>query len=94
MYGVKTPLRGKLIRHLKSQGIATGVHYMPLGLQPLFSEFNEPKMYSNQVWNELVTLPLYPGIDLGDIQYVCEALIQFDSRIEIKYDRYCSKRRA
>ena len=80
MYGVKTPLRGKLIRHLKSQGIATGVHYMPLGLQPLFSEFNEPKMYSNQVWNELVTLPLYPGIDLGDIQYVCEALIQFDSK--------------
>ena len=37
-------------------------------------------MYSNQVWNELVTLPLYPGIDLGDIQYVCEALIQFDSK--------------
>ena len=36
MFGVRCKLRDDLIIFLKSKGIATGCHYTPLTLQPLF----------------------------------------------------------
>jgi perosamine synthetase len=42
LFGVRCDQRDKLIIHLKKLGIATGVHFLPLPLHPLFSQFNDP----------------------------------------------------
>lgn len=58
LFGVRTKERDRIIRHLNSQRIATGGHFMPLGLHPLFSEYNQDLHVSNAVWEELLT-PLF-----------------------------------
>ena len=39
MFAVRADKRDELIIHLKSKGIATGCHYTPLTLQPLFKPY-------------------------------------------------------
>ena len=64
LFGMRTTDRDNVIRHLKSQRIATGVHYMPLALHPLFAAFNRELPVSNKIWETLLSLPLH--VDLTD----------------------------
>ena len=79
IFGLRVDNRDKFVRFMKERGIATGVHYMPQSCQPLFSQFNGDTEVSEKVWKKLVTLPLYPEISLDDVDFVCNALVNFDS---------------
>jgi dTDP-4-amino-4,6-dideoxygalactose transaminase len=69
--------REGLIRHLRSKGIATGVHYIPNHLQPLFAEYHTPLPATEQLYEEIVTLPLFYEMTDDEACRVIEAVVEF-----------------
>jgi perosamine synthetase len=78
LFGVRCERRDELIMHMKQRGIATGVHFLPLPMHPLFREHAEVVPNARRVWETLVTLPLFPELSDDEIDYVVEALCEFD----------------
>jgi perosamine synthetase len=75
-YVIKTPYRDTLNLHLKSKNIATGVHYMPIHLQPYYrKQFRAVLPVAEQVWTQLLTLPLYPDLTDDEVEYVIESIL-------------------
>lgn len=78
LFGVRCEKRDDLILHLKRKGIATGVHFMPLPLHPLFERYDDPIPVAERVWQTMLTLPLFPDLTDAEVDYVIEALCEFD----------------
>jgi perosamine synthetase len=78
LFGVRCRNRDDLILHCKKKGIATGVHYMPLPLHPLFPKSHRDIKTAEWIWREFVTLPLFADLTEREIDYVIEALQEFD----------------
>jgi perosamine synthetase len=78
IFGVRCEKRDDLILHLKKRGIATGVHFMPLPLHPLFREHAEPIPTARRLWPTMVTLPLYADMTDAEVNYVLTALDEFE----------------
>jgi len=81
IFGVRCAKRDDLIIYLKSRGIATGVHYMPLPLHPLFKPYNTKCPISKRIWQTFITLPLHADLTDKEIDYVIDALYDFDKKI-------------
>jgi perosamine synthetase len=81
LFGVRCQNRDKLILFLKSKGIATGVHYMPLTLHPFFSEYKSDCKVAENIWDTFVTLPLHVDLTDKEVDYVIFALQKFDKGI-------------
>lgn len=77
LFGVRSAQRDALIRHLKPNGVATGVHYMPLTLHPLFRAAKGATPVAERVWQDLLTLPLFPDMADDDVDYVVDLLNGF-----------------
>lgn len=80
IYAVKLKPRDDLIGHLKSRGIAPGVHYYPLHLYPCFAEFRTPLPVAEFVWQRIISLPLYPDLSEQEQDIVIEAIREFGKR--------------
>ena len=74
LFGMRTPDRDSIIRHLKSERIATGVHYMPLSLHPLFASYNKSLPISNKIWETLLSLPMHVDLTNVEIDRVADAV--------------------
>jgi len=76
---IKTRYRDRLNLYLKEKQIATGVHYMPLHLQPYYQHYQEPGScpISDEVWLKLLTLPLYVDMTEAEVGYVISAVLDF-----------------
>ncbi len=59
---------------LQAEGIPTGVHYKPNHLLTLFGGGREHLPATEELYAELVTLPLHPGLSAEDVESVCAAL--------------------
>lgn len=81
IFGVRCERRDDLIIHLKSKGIATGVHYMPLTLHPLFRPYDRECKISKGIWKTFITLPLHADLKDEEIDYVLDALEEFDKKM-------------
>ncbi|MFC1488304.1 DegT/DnrJ/EryC1/StrS family aminotransferase [Thermodesulfobacteriota bacterium] len=79
IFGIRCETRDELIIFLKKRGIATGVHYMPLTMHPLFKPFMNSTPIANEVWKTMITLPLFPDLSNNEINYVIEKLWEFES---------------
>jgi len=71
--------RSQFIEAMHVQGIGVGVHYPALHLTTLYrklgySEGNFPN--SERIGRETVTLPLFPGMQLADVDRVCDTVAQ------------------
>ncbi|HKS27270.1 MAG TPA: DegT/DnrJ/EryC1/StrS family aminotransferase [Pyrinomonadaceae bacterium] len=73
-------MRGPFITELKAQGIQTSIHYPPVHL---FEYYRERFDYApgalpitEDACSRQVTLPLYPTMREGDIQFVCDIVNQ------------------
>ncbi len=77
MFAVRTPYKNELILHLKSKGIATGCHYTPLTLQPLFKPYASSCNVAESEYKKLVTLPLHADLTDEEIEYVIYHLSTF-----------------
>jgi len=78
IFGVRCDRRDELIIHLKKRGIATGVHYMPLPMHPLFGDNNDLIPVAEKEWKTFITLPLFPGLTDEEVDYVVEGLRTFE----------------
>lgn len=77
-YVIRTAHRDELNQYLRSKGIATGVHYMPIHLQPCYRQrFWTVLPMAEVVWTKLLTLPLYPDMTDDDVQRVITEITAF-----------------
>ena len=80
IFGVRCKQRDDLIIHLKLKGVATGVHYLPLLLHPYFKSYANRCKIAINVWKTFVTLPLHSDLQDEEVDYVIEALAEFDKK--------------
>jgi dTDP-4-amino-4,6-dideoxygalactose transaminase len=80
---IRTSHRDELQAHLKERGIGSLVHYpVPVHLQPAYSrrlgsEGTFP--VAERAAREVLSLPMYPELDAGQVAEVCEAVGDFES---------------
>ncbi len=79
IFGVRAKRRDDLILHLKQRGIATGVHYTPLNLHPLFAHHKERCDNACRVYPTMITLPLFADISDAEVDYVVAAIREFEA---------------
>jgi dTDP-4-amino-4,6-dideoxygalactose transaminase len=69
--------RDDLMTFLKERGIATGVHYIPNHIQPLFRDSHAALPVTERVFEQMVTLPLYYEMTDADVLQVIEGVLAF-----------------
>ncbi len=82
MFTILVPhhFRDELLVYLRSRGVGASVHFDP--------PVHEQKLYQNikqgstlevtrKVSKSIITLPIFPGLTLGETDYVCELIDQF-----------------
>ena len=81
MYVIRTDRRDALAEFLKSRGIGTGIHY-PIGshqqpaIMKLYSDL--PRLPKTEAAvNEILSLPIYGDLAMEDVDYVCDAILEF-----------------
>lgn len=81
LYAIRHPRRDALAAHLKERGIGTGVHYpTAIHMQPAFAALGiAPGTFpvAERQAREELSLPLYPELPLGDVDYVADAVRAF-----------------
>lgn len=76
-FGIRCARRDELILHLKRKGIATGVHFYPLPLQPLFKPYDNGCPVAKEIWQTFITLPSHADLTNEEVNYVLEHLKSF-----------------
>lgn len=76
-YVVKTAFRDRLNIFLKEKGIATGVHYMPAHLHPVYRGIPAEVPKTEIIWRQLLTLPLYPDLSDKELAYIIRSIHEF-----------------
>lgn len=76
-FGIRSTKRDELIIHLKQNGIATGVHFYPLPMQPLFKEYDNGCFVAKDIWQTFITLPSHVDLTLEEVDYVIHSLRTF-----------------
>jgi dTDP-4-amino-4,6-dideoxygalactose transaminase len=81
---VRVPRRDAVRRALYEAGIPTGTHYIPpVHLQPAYQDLGYAKgslPETERAADELLTLPIYPGMPDGDVDTVIEEIARLVSR--------------
>jgi perosamine synthetase len=69
--------RDGLINHLHAQEIDASVHYYPNHLYPIYLPYSRNLPVTDTVWEELITLPLFPSMTDQEVNQVVEAVKSF-----------------
>ena len=77
MFGIKSENRDELMIYLKSKGIATGCHYTPLSLQPLFKSYSRNCPVVEKEHYKFITLPLHADLTNNEVDYIVNAIEEF-----------------
>ena len=79
LYVIRTKQREKLMNYLERQNIHTSIHYpIPVHKQIAYKELPKKKLpISEQVANEVVSLPFFVGITEKEQEYVVEKIKNF-----------------
>ena len=70
--------RGEFIRSLRRKNIGVSVHFIPVPLHPFFAPYANgahnrcPRAL--ELYNRLVSLPLYPAMTEEQVKYVAQAV--------------------
>lgn len=77
LFVIRTPKRDRLLQHLKLNGISAGIHYAtPAHMMPAFRDGTRLPL-TEQIANEIISLPLYPGLDETSLAQVASAIEGF-----------------
>lgn len=83
LYVLRTPQRDALLHHLKLRGIEALIHYpIPVHLQEGYRKRVRPvgKLHLTETTaNEIISLPLYPGISQEMLETVATAVLEFNA---------------
>lgn len=66
--------RDEIRARLAEEEIETGIHYKPNHLLTYYHVPGVSLPVTEQVGSELLSLPLHPGLDVSDVDLVCDAL--------------------
>jgi perosamine synthetase len=70
--------RDEVIRRLGQAGVGTSVHFIPLHEHSYYRDTlgcrPEDVPVAAEAWTRLISLPLFPGMQPGDVDRVCETL--------------------
>jgi dTDP-3-amino-3,4,6-trideoxy-alpha-D-glucose transaminase len=79
LFPVRVERRAALQAHLRSAGIETLVHYpVAISQQPAFAPLGPADCpQANRAAEEVLSLPLYPGLPLTDVKIVADAVRSF-----------------
>lgn len=69
--------RDALRAFLEERNIGTGVHYKPNHLLSYYGGGRVSLPVTEKIYEELLTLPLHPGLSDGDVEYVCKNVKEF-----------------
>ena len=72
--------RENLIAFLSEKGVGTGIHYIPNHMQPFFKPFTRSLPVTEQIAEEILTLPLYYNMTDENVATVIEAVSAFFNR--------------
>jgi Predicted pyridoxal phosphate-dependent enzyme apparently involved in regulation of cell wall biogenesis len=70
-------MRDRLINHLLEQGITPGVHYLPAHLHPYYRHFKATCPVASEIWQRIISLPIYPDLTVEDQEKVIAAVKNF-----------------
>ena len=79
MFGIRAEKRDDLIIYLKSKGIATGCHYTPLSIQPLFAKWGKNCPFIEKEADRFITLPLHTDLTDEEVNFVIEAITKWQT---------------
>jgi len=74
---VSQKIRNPLIEYLNSNQVSANVHYLPNHKYNMFKQFSAKVPITNQVWQEIVLLPIFPDLNLKDQQKVINLVKSF-----------------
>lgn len=84
MYVIRTPCRDELAKHLQDRGVGTGIHYPVANhQQPAMTKLfpDLPSLPETEAAvNEILSLPIYGELPMEDVDYVCDAILEFFGR--------------
>ncbi len=70
--------RGMVFRKLREDGIGVNVHYIPVHLHPFYQNRFDTKPglcpVAEPAYEEIISLPMYPGLSDEEQDYVIECL--------------------
>ena len=73
---IKCEKRDELSIFLRDNGINIGVHYKPIHLYKCYG--NKPDLpISQKLFKEILTLPLYPGLNEKEVDYIINKIVEF-----------------
>lgn len=76
-YVIKTKHRDELQAYLNTKDISTGVHYYPNHLYDMYKPYYQTLPVTENVWKELLTLPLFPALTEREVQYIVSSIKEF-----------------
>ena len=73
---VREDKRDAVKEALNEAGVGTGMHYRPNHLLSLFAgnQDNKTLAHTDQVYKELITVPLHPDLTEDDIHFICRII--------------------
>jgi len=78
LYVIRVPRRDAMLAHLKSKGIDAGIHYpLPVHRQLAYLNHGYEEVslpVTEQVANEIISLPMYPELTREQIEYVARSV--------------------
>ena len=84
MYVIRTERRDELAKHLQSKGIGSGIHYPVANhQQPAITKLysDVPRLPKTEaIVREILSLPIYGELPIEDVDYVCDAVLEFFGR--------------
>ncbi|HUW93597.1 MAG TPA: DegT/DnrJ/EryC1/StrS family aminotransferase [Bacteroidales bacterium] len=78
MFGIRCDKRDELMIWLKSKGIATGCHYTPLSVQPLFAKWGKSCPYIETEALRFITLPLHSDLNDQEVNFITSYLSEWN----------------
>lgn len=83
LYPIIVERRHDFMGYTKDHGISCSFHFLPLHKSPAFSKYKTPELPVTEfVGDRVVTLPLYPGLSLRDVEHICHKIKKFGKFIE------------
>lgn len=69
--------RNDLRQFLEGLGIQTGIHYKPNHELAYYGNNKISLPVTEKLYEELLSLPLHPGLDLSDVDFICDKVIEY-----------------
>lgn len=82
MFTIVVPqsVRNALLNYLRSNGVAASVHFdPPVHEQPIYQDMRHGTQLevTHKVARSLITLPIFPSMNEGDVDYICQLILDF-----------------